>query len=296
MSSSVSVPIIDKCANCGKGEENCSKLQKCGACLSVRYCSRECQAAHRPQHKKCKRRVAELYDEKLFADPPPREECPICFLPLPLEGKKSSFKSCCGKTVCNGCMYAMQMSAEGAYLCAFCREPNAVAAEEHIKRTKKLMDKGNGDAFYMFAGCYAKAEQGLPQDVQKCNELLLEAGELGCAQAYYNLGVHYNTGRGVEVDVNKAMHYWELAAMGGHIMARHNLGCIAGKAGKYDRAKKHYILAAKAGFEISLDQVKEGYMDGFVTKDEYASTLRAYQKSIGEMKSSARDIAEALPN
>jgi len=148
----------------------------------------------------------------------------------------------------------------------------------------------------MFAGCYAKAEQGLPQDVQKCNELLLEAGELGCAQAYYNLGVHYNTGRGVEVDVNKAMHYWELAAMGGHIMARHNLGCIAGKAGKYDRAKKHYILAAKAGFEISLDQVKEGYMDGFVTKDEYASTLRAYQKSIGEMKSSARDIAEALPN
>ena len=33
------------------------------------------------KHKKeCKKRAAELYDEKLFKDPPPPDECPICLL------------------------------------------------------------------------------------------------------------------------------------------------------------------------------------------------------------------------
>jgi len=51
---------IDMCANCGKGEEHSNKLKTCTACLSVKYCSRDCQAAHRKQHKKaCKQRAAE---------------------------------------------------------------------------------------------------------------------------------------------------------------------------------------------------------------------------------------------
>ena len=47
----------------------------------------------------------------------------------------------------------------------------------------------------------------------KANELLLKAGELGCAEAYRNLGMSYNNGLGVEVDKKKAKHYYELAAM-----------------------------------------------------------------------------------
>ena len=67
------------CANCGKGEEDCNKLKKCSACLSVKYCSAACQKAHRPQHKRaCKIRAAELHDEQLFKEVAEREECPIC--------------------------------------------------------------------------------------------------------------------------------------------------------------------------------------------------------------------------
>ena len=41
------------------------------------------QKNHWPKHKKvCKRRAAELCDEALFKDPPAKEECPICFLPM----------------------------------------------------------------------------------------------------------------------------------------------------------------------------------------------------------------------
>ena len=89
---------ITACANCGKGEEEKGvNLKSCNACHMVKYCNRECQVAHRPQHKKaCKKRAAEIYDEKLFMEVKP-EECPICMLPFMNGNKTESFKSCCGK-------------------------------------------------------------------------------------------------------------------------------------------------------------------------------------------------------
>ena len=104
---------ISNCANCGKGEENSSDLKACTACKLVKYCNRDCQIAHRPLHKKaCKKRVAELHDEALFQEHTP-EECPICFQPLPLVGGQTTFKSCCGKRICNGCIYAMDRKHVG---------------------------------------------------------------------------------------------------------------------------------------------------------------------------------------
>ena len=105
---------ITVCSNCGKGGEgdNDIQLKTCTACKMVKYCSRECQIAHRPQHKKeCKKRVKELHEEALFKQPPPKEECPICFLPLPYDANQSTLQLCCGKTICNGCFYAMEIYA-----------------------------------------------------------------------------------------------------------------------------------------------------------------------------------------
>ena len=59
---------------------------------------------------------------------------------------------------------------------------------------------------------------------------------------------------------------------------------------------KHFILAARAGDKDSLDVVKKRFMEGFVTKDEYANTLRAYQSRQDEMKSDERDKARAHIN
>ena len=169
------------CANCGKGEEESCNLKSCAACKLVKYCSRECQIAHRPQHKKeCKKRVIELHEEKLFADPPPPEECPICMLPLSGEDRTEMFQSCCGKIICTGCLCAMMMSDEGgADLCPYCRTPDEPTDEGTVKQIKKLMDKGNGEAFFEFANYYGGGTMGLTQDYQKANELYLKAGELG---------------------------------------------------------------------------------------------------------------------
>jgi len=108
----------DICANCGKGEESTNTLKACTACKMVKYCNRECQIAHRPQHKKeCRRRAAELHDVELFKQPPPAEDCPICFLRTPTLNLGWQYQSCCGKVICCGCLHApLHMMTKGIKL------------------------------------------------------------------------------------------------------------------------------------------------------------------------------------
>jgi len=153
-----SVAILDDmstCACCGK-EGNSDVMNICNKCKAVKYCNAACKKKHRSKHKKaCEKRVAELRDEQLFKDPPPNEECPICFLPLQ-RANKTTFETCCGKIICDGCVYAMKKESEGEGndLCAFCRTPPPSSDEERIKQIKNLMDKGNGEAFYALGSCY----------------------------------------------------------------------------------------------------------------------------------------------
>jgi len=95
---------VSTCASCGK-ESNSNDMNTCNKCKEIKYCNAACKKKHRKKHKKaCERRVAELFDEKLFKEhPPSEEECPICMLPLPININQSIFKSCCGKLICKGC-------------------------------------------------------------------------------------------------------------------------------------------------------------------------------------------------
>ena len=298
MELSSATTIIKCCANCGKVEDEDINLKACVACKLVKYCNRECQIAHRPQHKKaCKKRAAELHDEALFKDPPPPDDCPICFLPLP-DTHQRAFRSCCGKLICDGCDCAgvakdceRGKKKEDIGLCPFCRMPPSCSNEEEVARVKKLMEKGNAYGLYTLAGFYDRGRFGVPQDAAKANELYLKAGELGFAAAYGNLGSQYYNGDGVDVDKKKAKHYWELAAMRGCVEARYNLGMIEGRAGNHGRATNHFIIAAKFGHKDSLDWLKKGFAAGLVTKDEYEQTLRAYHERQVEAKSEARDKA-----
>ena len=151
------------CAACGTEGGN---LNTCNKCKMVNYCNAACKKKHRSKHKKsCKKCVAELHDEELFKEHPPTDDCPICFLPLPLDTRQFAFKSCCGKLICNGCIYAMKKEARGRGkigLCAFCREPNPRSDEDDIKRIKKLMEADNAKAFYALAGYYRRGVRGMP--------------------------------------------------------------------------------------------------------------------------------------
>ena len=75
----------------------------------------------------------------------------------------------------------------------------------------------------------------------------------------------------------------------GDVRARHQLGCLEGKAGNFERAYKHFAISAKAGYERSLHAIKEGFQVGLVTKDQYTEALRGYQTSQAEMTSDCRE-------
>ena len=119
-----------------------------------------------------------------------------------------------------------------------------------------------------------------------------KAGEHGCARAYDRLGHFYY--QGIEKDIEKAKHYWELAAIEGHTGSRYNLAVLEGLEGlncNNIRAAKHFLICAKAGYEPSLEPLKIGFQNGLITKDEYSVALRAYQKQNEDRKSAMRDEA-----
>jgi TPR repeat protein len=114
-------------------------------------------------------------------------------------------------------------------------------------------------------------------DYETALKYLAKAAELGDAEAHYSLSVMYGKGRGVEKSKEKAVHHWEEAAIAGHPHARHNLGCEEWNNGRFERARKHFIIAANLGLHDSLKCLKELYANGHASKEEYLGALRGYQ-------------------
>ena len=293
------------CANCSKAESDDIKLKRCTACKIVRYCSRDCQVAHRPRHKKvCKKRLVELFEEDLFKEHPERPECPICMLPLPFDESHRVFHSCCGKLLCSGCVHAKRKEDvrsgkewKDCGACAFCRTPSSTTGKQIIDQLKRGIDRNDAPSMEQLATKYMNGKVDcsgrieFQKDLEKAKELYQKAGELGYAEAYGWLGMIYNGYDGREKDAKKAKHYWTLGAIGGNLYARYNLAVLDWTSGNFSRACKHSLINVGAGSTISLKHVKQGLKQGYVTKDEYAEALRAYQKQHDETRSVMRDEA-----
>ena len=280
------------CAGCGKAEVDEIKLKKCTACKSVRYCSVKCQREHRSKHKRaCKKRAAEIRDEILFRQPESNHhgECPICCLPLSIDPEKSTLYSCCSKLICNGCRYANQKREIEQRLhpaCPFCRHPAPKSRKETDKNRMKRVEANDP-----FAMCEMGKERYDEGDFDGAFEYLSKAAGLGDVQSHYNLSIMYQNGKGVEKNEKKELHHMEEAAIGGHPGARHNLGCVEGNNGRQERAAKHWIIAAKLGDDVSLENLKKLYAAGIVNKEDFATALRAHQAAIDATKSPQREAA-----
>ena len=204
---------------------------------------------------------------------------------------------CCGKEICGGCLHAPLYDDQGNKIandkCPFCRIPFHDSEEKAIERLQKRVQAGDAKAIYNLGYYYRYGENGFPQDYTKALELFHQAGQLGYAAAYCSIGYAYQYGHGVEVQNKKAMHYYELAAIGGGVQSRHNLGIMEKKTGNMERALRHFIIAAEGGFVKSLQNIKSLYSYGHATKEDYTKALRSYQTYLDEIKSKQRDEAAA---
>ncbi|KAL7525312.1 hypothetical protein ACHAXR_000949 [Thalassiosira sp. AJA248-18] len=262
------------------------------ACKLVKYCNVTCQETHRPKHEKeCKKHASEIeiFDEALFKQPRPNEDCPICFLRLPIFTSEMHYQACCGKLICLRCEYAEAIVRQ---VCPFCRATAATSDGIAFERLGKRVEAGDVQemdtlGYHFFRG------NGVAQDSDKALELWNRAAKLGCAMSHHNVAELYAYGEGVEKDTKKAKYHWEHGAMGGDVTARYNLGVFEGQAGNINRAMKHLMISARLGHDDSLKQIQNGYSYGHVTKDEFEKALRAHKESKDEMQSGQRDAARA---
>ena len=301
------------CAECG--EEGGVSLKTCMACMLVRYCSATCQRKHWPTHKKpCKQRAAELRDEALFNDPPPNDDCPICFLPMPrrliccislppatifsvpiydyaeanedLAGEDmEKYYPCCGKNICAGCEFSFNKADNDK--CPFCNSDRADKTdEEMVAEMMKRVEANDAGAIFQLGNNYHHGHQlGFQQDREKAMDLYARAAELGLGKAHCNLGLLYHEGG----NMKKAKFHLEAGAMSGQEVARSKLGLMEAKSGNMKRAVKHWKIAASAGNFTPMHNLLLAFKGGSVSRDEIDSTLTAYNNACAEMRSDARD-------
>ena len=283
---------ISVCANCAK-EGIGIDMNTCNKCKTAKYCNAACKKKHRKKHKKqCEKRMAELHEEALFKQPPPEEDCPICFLPMPSLGTGRKYNSCCGKVICSGCIVANK-GLKSKDLCPFCRTPAPYTHKEIVERAKKRMELNDANAIYVLGICYLGGQFSVAQNTAKALDLYHQAGELGCSDAYFDIAKCYYNGRGVERDQKKAKHYYELAAIKGHTEARHGIGVLETWEGNMNRALKHFTISARGGNSGSVENIRIQFTNGHITKDDYTKAVKSYQAYLNEIKSAQRDEAAA---
>jgi hypothetical protein len=162
-------------------------------------------------------------DGVLFKDPPPKEECPICFLTMPKRYRYSIF--CCVSLppaalssvpiydfsianeglanedmeiyytcFCRGCVYSVEGSCiqtGNREKCPFCNsDQGGKTDKEMVEELMKRVDL-NDCAIYLIAYHYENGIKGLQQDRTKAMELYARAAVLGCSKAHNYLGLLY---------------------------------------------------------------------------------------------------------
>jgi hypothetical protein len=294
------------CASCGIAQVDDIKLFECNSCDLARYCSDDCQENHKSEHEEdCKKRAAELRDELLFKQPESTHlgDCPICMIPLPLDEEKISFRFCCCNFVCEGCMhqsFKREMEERRRYPeCPFCREPTPTG--DNMKSSLNKLSMKRVKAKDPVAMCLMGGDLDSKGDHIGAFEWFTKAAELGHVEAHYQLSILYEEGHGVEKDSGKEIHHLEVATIGGHPGARHNLAVLEFNEGSRERAGKHWIIAATQGQDESIESLMnmfklEGIEGGrrSVSKEDLAAALRGHQAAVEAYKSPQREAAAAF--
>ena len=122
------------------------------------------------------------------------EDCPVCLVPLPLDGYDTVYWPCCGKRLCCACVNETRRATRITNrkrvnndlppftidTCAFCRTMSYKDNAELIQRFEKRIEKGDGRAAYNLAGRYRHGMNNCPRDEAKALQLYNRAADLGC--------------------------------------------------------------------------------------------------------------------
>ena len=259
------------------------------------------------------------------AEAPPHDECDECVLccyPLPLKLDETTYKSCCGEMICDGCVIAQQrtliigtdvkkpikgskeeerefrtilLSNQSCVLvCPFCRMKPPITEKERLKRLWKRIDEyKDPEAMIMLGGWYELCKHGLSKNLKKAEELYQQAYDLGDPSAAFNLSLFY---RDHVPDEARMIQYAEEGARRGNLHCNNCLGFLASKSGKHEEAKRQLMMTARSGHKGAMSNLMLIYRTpgSVVSKDDVATTLRTHQAAHDKEKSEPREYAIRL--
>ena len=250
----------------------------------------------------------EVKGADLFAPLPPTEDCAICFVPLSPEKFETMYQTCCGNEICKACYKENEASIEKqneeknagkklAFACPFCREPTLTSEEETLRQLQARCLQNDHNAFTVLGHLYLRGELGVPKDDLKALNYFIQAVELGCAEACICIAECFKEGNGVSINKERVAFFDRIGALRGDIRARHNIGYSEYyNLGNHEIGIRHWKIAAEAGYQPPLDQLKRIYnADGkspgkeFISKEEMDAVYRSGHEAQMEVKSEERE-------
>ena len=255
------------------------------------------------------------------ASPPPstedpHDECVLCCYHLPIRENESQYQSCCGEVICNGCIIAQKrtliigtnvvkpianskeedlefitiLTSEQVMVCPFCRKPEPTNQKEILERLwTKIDERDDPIAMNMLGTSYKTGDHGLSTNLKKAEELYQRAYDLGHPFAAVNL---YNLFLEKHVpDQARAMKCLKEGVKRGNPYCMINMGWHAAESGNHEETKRLYIMAARSGHDAAMNNLMARYRGKLLSKDDLATTLRAFKVVNDKRKSEPREYA-----
>ena len=102
----------------------------------------------------------------------------------------------------------------------------------------------------------------------------------------------YREGLGVEKDEKMKLYHMEEAAIGGHADARYNLASYEWSNYNFNRALKHWVIAAKLGHTESMQTLERSFtLSNLLGEEDFISILDAFQTAVDASTSPQREAA-----
>ena len=243
-----------------------------------------------------------VLDHDLWNPHPPTEDCPVCFVPLPLDQVESTYRVCCGKLICNGCSAETirarkvinakrarkKLPPLDTWVCPFCQ----TVADDSEPEYEERIRKGDEIAACSLAHKYRDGDTlyDIPKDEARFLEFIHHAADdLGSSVAMASLGEAYLFGiHEFAKDEKKGRNYLENAIKIGNVPARFVIGRVEAENGNVEIAIRHWKLAAAAGDNHSTKQLWKRFYLGAFEKAELEETLRAHKAACDSMNSEER--------
>ena len=245
----------------------------------------------------------------------PQDECLLCCYLLPIKENESSYYSCCGQMICDGCIIAKQrtliigtnvkkpiegskeeeleftriLSSEQIMVCPFCRAEDPTNDNEILKRLWTRIDEyKDPKAMHHLGVYYMKGEYGLSKNLKKAEELQQRAYDLG--DPAYGLAELYTKHI---PDQARMMKYLQEGVERGNTHCMNKLAICAAKSRNHEEAKRQFMTAARSGDAVAMSNLMVNYRSpgSVVSKEDLVTTLRAHKAVNDKRKSEPREYA-----